>query len=121
MTIARVLRASGAVSLAFGAGLLVLPALLLGMYGLRADAVTELVARLLGGQLLGFGVLDWFAASAEPAAQRRVNVAGGVAEGASLAGVLVAIGGAGGNALLWSVPTIFGLFVIARIFAASRS
>lgn len=49
----------GAINLAFGAGMLAMPAQLLHLYGLSLDPAGELVGRLFGAALLGIGIAQF--------------------------------------------------------------
>ena len=98
----------------FGGGLLAVPAWLLGMYGLQMTQDGELVARVLGAQALGVGVLEWYALRG--GRELRVAAVRGafVAEVASLAITTIAAIQGRGNTLFLSVVAIFLVFSVWR-------
>lgn len=100
--------------LGFGLGLLVLPGTLLGIYGMSLDPDGTVVARLLGGQLLGYVPLEWFALRGDRAI-RRVNLRSVfVAEVTGLAVTALAAVQGRGNTLFLGVVAIFLVFALWR-------
>lgn len=98
----------------FGGGLLAVPAWLLGMYGLQMTPDGEVVARVLGAQLLGFGVLEWFALRGGRELRVAAVRAALVGEISSLAITAVAAFQGRGNTLFLSVVAIFLVFSVWR-------
>ena len=101
------------VSWAFGLALLLIPAALLAGYGVTAVPSSILLARLLGGALVGLGVMAWLAHGAAPSeALRAVSLGDTVV---SILGCLVSIHGVlsgASNALGWVNVVIFGFFAV---------
>jgi hypothetical protein len=98
------LRANAAVGLGFGIGLLIVPRLLLGLYGFSLDGADLVPARLYGAELLGFNVATWLAAAQAYRGARPAIVIGHVFNEAIGALVTVVSLLAGlGNGLAWSV------------------
>ncbi len=60
------------VGLLFGLAYLILPAQLLGFFGVMADDAAVLAGRFFGGAILGYGVLAWLARDLEESVSRRV-------------------------------------------------
>lgn len=116
------LTANAVVGLAFGLGLLLVPALLLSLFGLRTDTTGLLLARLFGVELIGAGVIAWIAREADPyptgSAPRAVVLGHLVSETiGALAGATAATQGLG-NPLFWSVVAIYAIFAAAFLWAA---
>ncbi len=106
-------RAHAFVSWAFGLALLLVPAALLAGYGITADASSTILARLLGGALVGLGVMAWFARDAAPSEVLRGIILGDAV--ISTLGCLVSIHGvlsSASNALGWVNVIIFGFFAV---------
>lgn len=115
------LTANAVVGLAFGVALLVAPAVLLKLYALRTDPSGLLLARLLGIELIGAGVVAWAAREADPypadSAPRAVVRAHAVSESiGAVVGGLAAVQGLG-NPLFWSVVAIYAVFAAAFLWA----
>ena len=98
----------------FGTGLLVAPAWLLGIYGLTMTTDGEIVARLLGAQLLGYAVLEWLCLRGGRELRVATLRAAFVAElgGVVVSGLAVLQGR--GNTMLLSVVALFLVFAIWR-------
>ena len=76
-TYGRFMRIAGGLGLLFGAQLLLVPAVILGLDGITTDATGTLIARLCGGVLIEAGLTQvLIAGSSEPATQRRALLAG---------------------------------------------
>ena len=106
---------TAAVALAFfGIGLRVAPGSLLAMYGLAATPDGEVVARVLGAQLLGYVLVEWFAIRGG----RDVRIANVrsvfVAEVLSLAVTAIAAIQGRGNTLFLGLVAIFLAFSLWR-------
>ena len=103
------------ISLAFfGSALLAVPAWLLGMYGLQMTPDGEVVARVLGAQLLAFGVLEWFALRGGRELRVAAVRAAFFGEVSSLAITTIAALEGRGNTLFLSVVAIFLVFSFWR-------
>lgn len=106
---------TSAVALAFfGISLLAAPASLLAVYGLTVTPDGEVVARVLGAQLVGYVLVEWFAIRGG----RDVRVANVrsvfVAEVLSLAVTAIAALQGRGNTLFLAVVAIFLVFSLWR-------
>ena len=102
----------------FGLALLIAPGQILGVYGLAVTPDGEVVARLLGGQLLGYVPLELYALLGGPQV-RAVNLRSiVVAEVTGLGATLLAALQGRGNTLFWGVVAIFLVFSIWRGFYA---
>jgi hypothetical protein len=101
------------VSWLFGLALLVVPATLVAGYGITVDPGGTLLARLLGGALIGLGVAAWFARAAAPSEGLRAIILGDAV--ISILGCLVSIQGTlsgVSNVLGWVNVVIFGFFAV---------
>ena len=114
MNFRNVMVVSGALALVFGIGFLVIPGPLASLYGLELTQSGTFVARLLGVELAGFGILAWLVRNLiEFHIQRLVLLAFFITDGAGfvvsllaqLAGIL--------NALGWSIVLIYLLLSLA--------
>lgn len=114
MRIGWLFTAAGVVVLVFGLGLLVVPAAILTVYGMSLTPDGEVLARLLGGQLLGYVGIEYYALRGGDEV-RLVNLRSVlVAEilGFVVSG-LAALQGRG-NSLFWGVVAIFFVFAVWR-------
>jgi len=106
--------AAVAVVTVFGLGLLAAPAWLLGIYGITTTTDGEVVARLLGTQLLGYAVLEWAGLRGGRELRLVALRAALVAElGGFVVGGLAVLQGRG-NTMLLSVVALFLVFAIWR-------
>jgi hypothetical protein len=109
MRLSSLLLIAGLLALVFGLGFLLIPAALLPVYGIEAEAATVLMSRFFGAALVHLGVLLYLVREVEePAAQRGLALAGVVG---SVAGLAVALAGQLGglvNAMGWSTVIIYG-------------
>jgi hypothetical protein len=119
------LTVAAVVGLMFGIGLLLVPGLLLRMYGLATDGTGELLARLFGVEFIGFNLATWLArdsdARAKGSAARAVVRAHLISE---TIGALVSAWAASrglGNPLFWSVVAIYVAFAAAFLRAELAS
>jgi hypothetical protein len=110
------------VGLAFGVALLAAPGLLLRSYGLLCDDVTALVGRLLGAEFVGLNVLTLLLLGQLGSApvRRALVIARALAEGGGAIVTLIGKLQGMGNALLWSVPAIYGLFALGYLYFLIR-
>jgi hypothetical protein len=110
------------IGLAFGIALVLVPAELLGIYGLHPDATGLLLARIGGAEFVGYNTIGWLARESDPghahSASRLVVYAHALSETIG-AVVCTAVAAQGlGNALLWSVAALYAILAIAFIWAA---
>lgn len=105
-----VLSATGLLALLFGAGQLLIPGLLLSIFGVRLDVNADLFARALGGAYLGYAVVNWQARAGEPRMQRAVVLADLIVAASGLVISLFAIALGNGNALMWVWVAVFAIF-----------
>jgi len=98
----------------FGGALLAVPTWLLGMYGLQMTPDGEVIARVLGTQLLAFAVLEWYALRGGRELRVAAVRSAFVAEVSSLAITAAAALQGRGNTLFLSVVAIFLVFSIWR-------
>jgi len=59
MNFRNVMMGSGTLALIFGAGFLIIPGPLATVYGLELNETGTFLARLLGAELAGYGILSW--------------------------------------------------------------
>ena len=98
----------------FGVELLVAPGWLLSFNGMAATPDGEVVARLLGAQLLGYVPLEWLAVRGSREV-RLVNLRSVfVAELVSLLVVVVAAAQGRGNAMFFGLVAVFLVFTLWR-------
>jgi hypothetical protein len=103
-------------ALAFGIGFLLMPALVLSIYGVPGDVPTVLMGRFFGVALLQVGLTLWLLKETRDAATQRGLATGGAV--AAAAGIVVALMGtlAGTlNAMGWSVLAIYALLLFAYL------
>jgi FtsH-binding integral membrane protein len=105
--------AGGVLALVFGLSFLLVPAMVLPVYGAPTDAATVLMSRFFGVALLHVGLLLYFLKDVrDPGSVRAIALAGVVG---SIAGAVVAlIGLMAGivNAMGWSTVAIYGLLLL---------
>jgi hypothetical protein len=103
-------------ALAFGVGFLLVPALVLSIYGVAGDVPTTLMGRFFGVALLQVGLTLWLLKETRDAATRRGLAMGGAL--GAVAGIVVALMGtlAGTlNAMGWSVVAIYALLLVGYV------
>lgn len=105
-----VLTATGLLALVFGIGQLLIPGLLLSIFGVTLDRNADLFARALGGAYLGYAVVNWRARGAEPRSQRSVVLADLIVAVSGLVISLYAIALGNGNLLMIVWVVVFALF-----------
>jgi hypothetical protein len=99
-------------ALAFGIGFILVPAMVLSVYGVTGDPATLLMARFFGLALLQVGLTLWLLKETRDAATQRGLALGGAI--GAVAGIVVALMGtlAGTlNAMGWSVVAIYALLL----------
>jgi hypothetical protein len=105
------------VSLAYGIGLLLLPATLLELYGITPTPDVQLMAQLVGGPFVAIGLLTWFARNVvDPTAQRAIMlslvISGAIGVIVTLLGTLSGVF----NALGWSAVAIYLLLTLGYAY-----
>lgn len=80
------------------------------------DAAGTLVARVVGGAALGYGVLDWLARDANADVQRPVLQAEFAGNAVNTVVIVIGIGGGIGNALMWFWVVVFALFAVGDAY-----
>ena len=115
------LTVNAVVGLTFGLGLLVAPAPLVLLYGLRTDTVGLLLARLAGVEFIGYNLVGWIARAADPypaGSTPRAVVRGHLVSETLGAPVSATAAVRGlGNPLLWSVAAIYAIFASEFLWA----
>ena len=113
MRLSTLLLVAGLLALVFGLGFLLVPGMLLPLYGLQSDPDTVIMSRFFGVALVNLGAAIYLVREAqEPSAQRGLVVAGvlgsvaglGVALAGQLSGVV--------NAMGWSTVVIYGALLL---------
>jgi len=103
-------------ALVFGIGFLLMPALVLSVYGVAGDVPVALMGRFFGVALLQVGVTLWLLKDTREAATQRGLAIGGAL--GAVAGIVVALMGtlAGTlNAMGWSVVAIYALLLVGYL------
>ena len=110
--------AGGVIATAFGLSFLLVPAIVLPIYGAPTDAATVLMSRFFGAALLQVGlILHLLRETRDAGTQRSMALAGVVG---SIAGVLVALMGVMGgvvNALGWSTVALYAALLLGYLSA----
>jgi len=113
MRLSTLLLVAGLLALVFGLGFLLVPGMLLPLYGLQSDPDTVIMSRFFGVALVNLGAAIYLVREVqEPSAQRGLVVAGvlgsvaglGVALAGQLSGVV--------NAMGWSTVVIYGALLL---------
>ena len=97
----------------FGITFVLVPAQVLQLYGVTADAAFKYVGQLFGASLIGFAVLTWLARSAaDSVARRAIVLALFVSDGIGF--IVALVGQLAGvvNALGWSTVVIYLLLAV---------
>jgi len=108
--------AGGVLAVAFGLSFLLVPAVVLPMYGAATDPATLLMSRFFGVALLQVGLMLYLLRETRDAATQRVTAIAGVV--GSVAGLLVALMGVMGgvvNALGWSTVAIYAVLLLGYL------
>jgi len=114
--------ANALVGILFGMILLLVPDLLLRLYGMNTNPAGLLLARILGVEFIGYGILGWVLRNTDPAPAaspaRAIVRAHVISESlGTLVTGWAALSGLG-NLLLWSVVAVYGLMAICFIWAS---
>jgi len=108
--------AGGVLAIAFGLSFLLVPAMVLPMYGAATDPATLLMSRFFGVALLQVGLMLYLLRETRDAATQRVTALAGAV--GSVAGLLVALMGVMGgvvNALGWSTVAIYAVLLLGYL------
>ena len=98
----------GVLGLAFGLSFLVMPGVVLPLYGAPTDAPTVLMSRFFGVALLQLGLVLYLLRDVrEPALQRALSLAGVVGSAAGIAVSVTGVLAGTVNALGWSTVVIY--------------
>lgn len=110
------------IALAFGVGLLLLPELVLAIYGAATDSAGIVLGRLLGVLLLGFAGVNWYIGHAPESPLRRDIVRSeGLADILGLIVMLFATVGGVVNALGWTLVALFAVLAGVRLYYTSAA
>ena len=117
MSLRLVFVTDAAIGAVFGVGLLVVPGVVMGLYGVHLDAGGIFTARLFGAFIFGLAVMLW-------AARDAVASPAGIAmtRGQGIADVIALLLSAAGcfqgllNAMGWTLVALFACFAAARIW-----
>ena len=103
----------GVVAVVFCAGLLLLPAFWITLYGATADSQATLLLRLVGALFGGLAVMAWVGRNAEPSTSRDATVLG-LTVSNGLAAIVAVVGAVSGvyNQFAWGPVATFALFAI---------
>ncbi len=108
--------AGGVLAIAFGLSFLVVPAMVLPMYGAPTDPATVLMSRFFGVALLQLGLMLYFLRDARDAAtQRAMALAGIVGSVGGLGVALMGVMGGVVNALGWSTVAIYAALLLGYL------
>jgi hypothetical protein len=109
------------IQLFFGLGFLLVPGILLGLFGTATDVTGITLARVAGGVILSLAIISWLGKDSEGSAQNAIAW-GGVFFAHLQAGIftLLAILSGTFNALAWSAVIMDALFVIGFFWARSN-
>ncbi len=105
--------AGGVIAIAFGLSFLLVPTIVLALYGAPTDPSTVLMSRFFGVALLQLGLTLYFLRDVRDAASQRAMALAGVV--GSAAGIVVALMGVVGdvvNALGWSTVAIYAFLLL---------
>lgn len=106
--------AAGALALAFGLSFLLVPAIVLPLYGAPTDPSTVLMSRFFGVAVLQVGLVLCLLRDVRETGTQRGLAIGGIV--GSTAGAVVGLAGVLGgvvNALGWSTVAIYGLLLFS--------
>jgi hypothetical protein len=105
------------IAIVFGLGFLLVPAVVLSLYGVPQDPATELIARFFGTALIGLGLICWFTSDISDAAALRAIMLGLVIS--HTAGLIVAVVGTVSgvlNAFGWSAVILYLVLVLGYAY-----
>jgi hypothetical protein len=104
----------------FGIGFTLIPAALLAIYGVTANASHAHMAQIFGVTLVGFSVLNWMARglSAQEEGLRAILMGNLVSDGLAFLVTLIAqaTGRSGANSMGWSTVVLYLLFTAGAAY-----
>jgi hypothetical protein len=116
MRLSSLLLVGGLLGVAFGLGFLLLPAMVLPVYGIQPEPSTILMSRFFGVALLQLGAALYLVhETADGVAQRGLVLAGVVGSAAGLAVALTGQLSGVVNVMGWSTVAIYGLLLLGYI------
>ena len=108
--------AGGVLGLAFGLSFLLVPALVLPLYGVPTDPATVLMSRFFGVALFQLGLVLYLLRDVrESALQRALATAGVAGSAAGLAVALMGVLGGLVNAMGWSTVAIYAALLLGYV------
>ena len=118
--VARAQIADTFIAFAFGVGLIVVPDLILSIYGAHTDAAGIVTARLLGAFTLGYAAVNWYTSRAvdAPLARDIIRSQGAVDAVAVVIAVAATLAGTV-NALGWSLVGLFVVLAAIRLYGTA--
>lgn len=117
MNIKAILLFSSIVLVAYGLGFMVIPSIMLGLYGVSLDLPGIVITQLLGAAFCGLGILNWRAQNITNSAFNKIIILSNAVH-FFLGFILLVIGklnGAGNN-LVWFNPGLYLLFSAGFLF-----
>jgi Ca2+/Na+ antiporter len=120
MLVNRIQRIDAFIALAFGIGFVVLPELVIGIFGARTDAAGLIVARLLGASALSLAAVSWYTSRA-PESDLRRDIIRGQAGSNVLSLIVMTVATATGtvNALGWAIVALFAVLGAVRFYGTA--
>ncbi|MFM8999162.1 MAG: hypothetical protein ACKOKE_03680 [Actinomycetota bacterium] len=107
----RALALGAFLGLALGAGLVLAPATVVGLFGFETSPTAEFLARLLGAESIGFALIGvWL--GADRRVRQPIVRAHLVAESLSAIVAVLAIRAGGGGGIVWLIPLLYGGFAL---------
>lgn len=98
------------VALISGIGFVLMPGVILPLYGIPADATDIMFARLLGGEFLSYGALTWIGINLTEKGQRAIVLGCLIGFSIGAAGLLIGQFAGVMNAFGWSLVLCYVLF-----------
>jgi len=105
------------VALAYGSVFVLIPAQVMGLYGITGQPDANLNIQFFGASLISLGVISWFGRTFRDWAAMRGVLIGGIA--GDTVGLLVTLGGLRHgllNSLGWSTAVVYGLLLIGACY-----
>jgi len=112
MKLSNFLVVKAVVSLAFGIGFALMPAVAMSLYGITLDPAGILMARFLGACFIGIGLICWLDRNADPQALQGITLA--LCIGDTIGFIVALLGQLSGlmNALGWVIVVIWLLLAM---------
>jgi hypothetical protein len=102
------------VSLAFGLALALVPAVLMGLYGVTLNPAGALMGRLVGACLIGIGLTCWLGSNVASDGQRAITLALFIGDSVGFVVALVAQLSGLMNAVGWTVVAVWLLLALGN-------